>query len=309
VTTPAPWTFAQEWGGRGWVTDLAGPVHWVEFGERTDTTPIVFVHGLGGSHLNWVLIGQALTRDRRAFALDLRGFGLTPGFPRDTTVPGNVRLLDTFLREVVGAPAILVGNSMGGLISAMHTAARPDTVAGLVLMDPALPPPVRRPDPAVAGMFMTYLLPGLGEFAMRMMQSRSTPEQAVRRIINLCFADPSRLDPRMLAAATELVKARAVLRGKEESFLRATRSLMRHLARADANRAMLRRVDVPVLLISGEADRLVPVAAARAAAAANPAWDTVFLPGVGHTPQLETPDLVVDAVTDWLARTMIRTGQ
>jgi pimeloyl-ACP methyl ester carboxylesterase len=309
VTTAAPWAFAQEWGGRGWVTDLAGPVHWVEFGERTDTTPIVFVHGLGGSHLNWVLVGPALARNRRAFALDLRGFGLTPGFPRDTTVAGNARLLDTFLREVVGAPAVLVGNSMGGLISATQAAARPDTVAGLVLVDPALPPPVRRPDPAVAGMFMTYLVPGFGEFAMRMMQSRSSPEQAVRRVINLCFADPSRLDPRMLAAATELVKARAVLRGKEESFLRATRSLMWQLARPDRNRAMLRRIDVPVLLISGEADRLVPVAAARAAAVANPAWDTVFLPGVGHTPQLETPDLVVDAVTGWLARTMIRTGR
>jgi pimeloyl-ACP methyl ester carboxylesterase len=309
VTTPAPWAFAREWGGRGWVTDLAGPVHWVEFGERADTTPIVFVHGLGGSHLNWALVGPALSVDRRAFAMDLRGFGLTPGFPRDTTVPGNVRLLDTFLREVVGAPAILVGNSMGGLISAMQTAARPDMVAGLVLVDPALPPPVRRPDPAVAGLFMTYLVPGLGEFAMRMMQSRSTPEQAVRRIINLCFAQPDRLDPRMLAAATELVKARAVLRGKEESFLRATRSLVWHLARAEQHRAMLRRIKAPVLLISGEADRLVPVAAARAAAAANPAWDTVFLPGVGHTPQLETPDLFVDAVTGWLARTTIRTGR
>ena len=43
------------------------------------------------------------------------------------------------------------------------------------------------------------------------------------------------------------------------------------------------------------------MAAARRAAAANPRWDTVFLPGVGHTPQLETPELVVDAVTDWLA--------
>jgi pimeloyl-ACP methyl ester carboxylesterase len=309
VTTAAPWAFAQEWGGRGWVTDLAGPVHWIEFGERTDSTPIVFVHGLGGSHLNWVHVGPAVARERRAVALDLRGFGLTPGFPRDTTVQGNVRLLDTFLREVVGTPAILMGNSMGGLISAMYAATRPSTVAGLVLVDPALPPPVRRPDAAVAGMFMAYLIPGLGEFAMRAMQARSSPEQAVRRIINLCFADPTRLDPRMLAAAIELVKARAVLRGKEESFLRATRSLMWQLARPDRVRIMLRRIDVPVLLISGEADRLVPVAAARAAAAANPAWDTVFLPGVGHTPQLERPDLVVDAVTDWLARTMIRTGR
>jgi pimeloyl-ACP methyl ester carboxylesterase len=74
------------------------------------------------------------------------------------------------------------------------------------------------------------------------------------------------------------------------------------LARADQYRAMLRRIDVPVLLINGEADRLVPIAAARRAAVANPGWDTVFLPGVGHTPQLETPGLVVDAVSKWLAR-------
>jgi pimeloyl-ACP methyl ester carboxylesterase len=58
---------------------------------------------------------------------------------------------------------------------------------------------------------------------------------------------------------------------------------------------------VPTLLIHGEADRLVPFAAAEAAVAANPAWQTLFLPGVGHTPQLETPDLVIDGIRDWLA--------
>jgi pimeloyl-ACP methyl ester carboxylesterase len=107
----------------------------------------------------------------------------------------------------------------------------------------------------------------------------------------------------MLAAAVELAKARGPIHGKEESFLRATRSLMWTLARTDRHRAMQRRIDVPVLLISGEEDRLVPIAAARQAAEANPAWDTVFLPGVGHTPQLETPRRFTDAVTSWLTRT------
>ena len=59
---PAPWMFAAPWGARGYVSDLDGPVHWIEFtpGDSPDGTPIVFVHGLGGSHLNWCLIGPRL---------------------------------------------------------------------------------------------------------------------------------------------------------------------------------------------------------------------------------------------------------
>lgn len=300
---PAPTVYAGGWGARGWFDDLGGgPVHWVEFGDGADDElPIVFVHGLGGSHLNWVLVAPALARGRRAYALDLRGFGLTPGWPRDTSIAANVELVDVFLREVVGGPAVLVGNSMGGLISATR-AAQGDGVAGLVLVDPALPPVSRRPDVGVAAMFATYALPGVGELAMRMSQARVAPEAGVARVINLCFADPGRADPAMLAAAVELVKGRALIRGKEESFLRATRSLVWTLARAERVRAMLARIGVPVLLVHGEVDRLVPVAAARRVAAANPVWESVFLAGVGHTPQLEVPGSVVDVVSGWLAR-------
>jgi pimeloyl-ACP methyl ester carboxylesterase len=46
----------------------------------------------------------------------------------------------------------------------------------------------------------------------------------------------------------------------------------------------------------------VPIEAARQAAALNPSWDSVFLPGVGHTPQLEVPDLAAATITGWLSR-------
>jgi pimeloyl-ACP methyl ester carboxylesterase len=65
---------------------------------------------------------------------------------------------------------------------------------------------------------------------------------------------------------------------------------------------MMNGIDVPVLLMNGEADRLVPVAAAHIAARANPSWEAVFLPGVGHTPQLEVPVVFIEAVDAWLAR-------
>jgi pimeloyl-ACP methyl ester carboxylesterase len=57
-----------------------------------------------------------------------------------------------------------------------------------------------------------------------------------------------------------------------------------------------------VLLIGGEDDRLVPVRSMRQAAARNPRWETVILPGVGHTPQLEVPDNVIGTIRDWLGQ-------
>src|SRR5580765_1231495 len=153
ATRPAPWDYAAPWDARGYVTDLDGPVHWIEFSPKPNgqtpgpsesgtpglsqdpRPPIVFVHGLGGAHLNWCLIGPHLAAGRRAVALDLRGFGMTPGLRSNSTVQANTRLVDRFITEVIGTPVILVGNSMGGQISIMETAAHQDAIKGLVLID------------------------------------------------------------------------------------------------------------------------------------------------------------------------------
>jgi pimeloyl-ACP methyl ester carboxylesterase len=303
---PAPWMFAAPWGARGYVSDLDGPVHWIEFapGDSPDGAPIVFVHGLGGSHLNWCLIGPERADGRRAVALDLHGFGLTPGTRTTATVQRNARLLDRFVREVTGTPVILVGNSMGGLISLMQTAAAPETVRGLVLIDPALPPPRQTPDRQVAGQLLLYALPGLGELYVRAAMSRRPPELAVRRLIELCFADPSRADPAMLTASIALAAERQRREPPSAAaFLAASRSLMKVVGQRHRYWQMMASVRVPVLLIGGEADRLVPAASMRQAAARNPRWETVMLPGAGHTPQLEVPGNVIGTMREWLDRT------
>jgi len=318
-TRPAPDQFAAGWGARGYLTPLDGPVHWIEFGpsplrpapgtaaaeaKPRQGPPVVFVHGLGGSHLNWCQIGPQLAAGRRAVALDLHGFGLTPGTRRNSTVQDNTRLLDRFVRQVAGTPVILVGNSMGGLISLLQTAAAPDTVAGLVLIDPALPLPRQAPDWQVASQFLMYTIPGLGELYLRRLQSRQTPQLAVQRVIDLCFADPSRADPAMLTASIALAAERQSqpARARDQAFLAASRSLMRVVGLRRRYWEMMASVRVPVLLIGGDADRLVPVVAVRQAAARNPHWETVILPGVGHTPQLEVPDVVTETLRDWLGK-------
>jgi pimeloyl-ACP methyl ester carboxylesterase len=299
-----PASFAARWGGRGAVTDLDGPVHWVDFGGPPggSAPPLVLVHGLGGSHLNWVQVAPALAAERRVLALDLAGFGLTSAARRSATVHANAGLLGRFIREIAGAPAVVAGNSMGGMISILHAHADPAAVAGLVLVDPSLPLPWQRPDLRVAGAFALYAAPGLGELYLRAAVRRATPRQQVERVLDLCFADPARASPDVTEASIQLAAYRRNVPGTEHALLQAARSLAGVLARPGQYRAMMAGLRMPVLLIHGEQDRLVPVAAARAAAAANPPWDVRLLPGVGHTPQLEAPGDVVAAIGAWAAR-------
>ena len=312
ATTAPPLTLAARWGGTGQMADL-GPdlpeVHYVEFGGPDAEahaghphTPLVLVHGLGGSHLNWVLLGPRLRAHGPVYALDLAGFGLTRGGERESTVSANVALLAAFLREVVGEPADLVGNSMGGMISIFLAAAHPELVDRLVLLDPSVPTRRRDADRQVAATFVVYGIPRVGEAFMRKIGERSD-RQRVMDTTNLCFANPSRADPAVLDAGVELVAYRREHAPEGPvAFLAAARSILRVLNRGRKYAALLRGLSVPVLLVHGERDRLVPVAAARTLAAENPHWTVEIVPDLGHAPMLERPELVARIVDDWLDR-------
>lgn len=137
---------------------------------------------------------------------------------------------------------------------------------------------------------------------MAMRQGRMSDRQLVQRVVNLCFADPSRASGQLMEAATALAGCRRSMPAQEAAFLQAARSLMWVLSRPQRYLALMNRIDVPVLLVHGDRDRLVPVAAARSTLAANPRWDGAILAGSGHTPQLESPGAVIDNVMQWLDR-------
>src|SRR3954466_8517099 len=103
--------------------DLGGPVHYLDFGGSGK--PIVLVHGLGGSAVNWLSVGHALAAHGRVVAPDLAGHGRTRFKGRLAHVAKNRELLSRFLRAVAGEPAVLIGNSMGGYLSIAQAAAEP----------------------------------------------------------------------------------------------------------------------------------------------------------------------------------------
>jgi pimeloyl-ACP methyl ester carboxylesterase len=295
-------------GGRGdasapesaWV-DLDGPVHYVDHGGAPDGPLLVCVHGLGGSLVNWAALAPLLSGACRVIALDLAGFGHTRAGARSTGVQANRRLLQRFLEEVSGTPVILVGNSMGGLISILQAAESPSSVAGLVLIDPALPVgPTARPDLRVAATFALFAVPAVGRTLLSLRRSRTTADQAALDLLRLCCADTSRVPAHVVEQHVDLARQRRDYPDADAELVAAAQSLLWVLADSGQYRAAQQAIRVPVLLLHGDRDRLVPIAAARAAARANPGWEFEVAEGIGHVPQLEAPEWTASRVLDWI---------
>jgi pimeloyl-ACP methyl ester carboxylesterase len=280
--------------------DLGGPVHVVDFGGVGP--PLVLVHGLGGSYTNWMAVGGALARRGRAIAVDLLGFGRTPLAGRDPSVPGNVALVRRLLDHLGGGGATLVGNSLGGLVSLLVAADRPDVVSRLVLVDPALPRPARTPvDPRIATLFALYALPGVGELFMELRRVLAGPERVLVATLRLCGVDPGALPAELLDEALDLARERAGWSWSTPAFLGSARSMLRTHARRARVEEAIRRVRARTLITHGALDRLVPVAVSEAATRLQPSFRLEVMEGVGHVPMLQAPDRWLSIVDRWLA--------
>jgi pimeloyl-ACP methyl ester carboxylesterase len=114
-------------------------LHWYEAAGRGEGPPVVLVHGLGGNANTFFTLLAALRRAySRVYVPDLPGHGFSPmpaGGPID--IRGHYEALGEFFDEVVRAPAVFVGNSMGGALSLHFAIERGDDTAGLGLLAPA----------------------------------------------------------------------------------------------------------------------------------------------------------------------------
>jgi pimeloyl-ACP methyl ester carboxylesterase len=291
-------------GRAHWIDADGVRVHAVEWEPVTPSTslhpPILLVHGLGANTLSWEPIGQPLADRMGATvtAIDLVGFGRTRAPERTASIDTNRRLITSVL-EALG-PSVVIGNSMGGALGIAVTARRPDLVDALVLVNPALPQQRPRVSdwPKVA-----RFLPVFTPIGHRWIGARARllgPERLVASSLELSLADPSAMDAGLRTRLVALATERYDYPEAPMAYADAARTLFLYLARGfnvDLVRAAESR---PTLLLHGELDRLVALAAAHQAARRCATLDLEVLTDIGHAPQLEAPDRVVAAITGWL---------
>lgn len=260
---------------------------------------IVGVHGLEGSAYNWSLIAPELIRNHRVVAPDLSGFGYTAPLGRGSTVEANAKLVAEVITHF-GDRAILIGNSMGGLISLLVAETYPDLVTGLILIDPAAPVTnwlsIR---PAAAARLAVPLLPGAGPRLVDLYRATQSAEEGVTDALAFVASDADALDPEVWDHALEIAKLRRSQPWSTDALVEAVRSIAPYVLRRSRFATVLHRATQPTLLVHGTEDRLIQVETARWMARQRPDWTHAIFEGIGHVPMLEAPERLLAVIAAW----------
>ncbi|MEA2579648.1 MAG: hypothetical protein QOE83_540 [Actinomycetota bacterium] len=281
--------------------DLDGPVAYREWDGPPETT-FVMVHGLGGSHLSWLQVGQGLSGQGRVVAPDLPGFGWSPREGRGSGLMDLRRTLSRFIAESATGRVILCGNSMGGAVAVLQAAVEPGSVDGIILSGSVFPwAKGGMPHPLVLATFALYESARVGE---RFVTARATsidPEVGVRLSFRIIAADASTIPEQIIQRHIDLAHERRADPDAVPAFLEAARSLIRLGKRRSVIDGALDAVTAPVLVLHGRRDRLVPATFAEAELQRRPAWRGRIFPDLGHVPQMEAPGRWISEVADWHA--------
>lgn len=250
--------------------------------KLTGTGKPVFVllHGFGASLYSWSAIfaplgelGTVIAYDRPAFGLTERPLtweGQDPSSPQ-AQVDLLLGLLDHFGVE----RAILVGNSASGTVAMNFTLQHPDRVRALILVDAAVYAGGGAPR-AVRWLLRTPQMRHLGPLIARQIQIRGP------KLIELAWYDPARIPPETLALYKKPLRAKNWDRALWEPILASQESGL-------ADR--LGEFTLPVLVVTGDTDRIVPTEQSLRLAEELPNAQLAVIPQAGHLPHEERPDL------------------
>ena len=278
--------------------DVDGPVSVLDYGG--DGPLLVAVHGLEGSAYNWSLIAPELTKTHHVVAPDLSGFGYTPPADRGSSVEANVELVAGVIKHY-GDSGLVIGNSMGGLITILLAELYPDRVSGLVLIDPAAPVSTWwTVSPAAAARLSTPLIPVLGSRAIEAYRSAQTVDERVAEALEFVCADAAALHPEIWEHATEISQLRESQDWTTDALVEAVQTIAPYVLRKPRFAKLLHKVSQPTLVVHGTEDRLIQVETARWIARERPDWTVALFEGIGHVPMYECPEKLLEVIRAWM---------
>lgn len=248
---------------------------------------IVLIHGSNASLHTWEPWVSRLGTDYRIISLDLPGHGLTgvnPAGGYDNQ--SYVGVVDRLLVRLGVTKAVIGGNSMGGGVSWMYALAHPEKTEALLLVD-AAGQPQAKPGKLPIG-FRLMRTPVIKE-AARLIAPRSIFESSIQNTMSV----KSKIDDALIDRYWELNR----FPGNREATMKrfGDPSSMR-----TGTKEKLATIKVPVMIMWGAEDKLIPVSSAKWFADAIPDAKLVIYPKVGHIPMEEVPEQSAADVKRWL---------
>ena len=257
-----------------------------------DAPVIVLLHGSNDDLHTWQGWVDALKSKFRVIRVDQRGHGLTgaaadgryrtEAFAADVEALAQERGIERF---------VLAGNSMGGGIALQYALSHPDRLDGLVLVDAAGAPVKREGGGNLA--FAILRLPGINRIGMELM-----PRSVVEKSMKQSVADPDGVKPDTVDRIWEMARYPG---NREATLTRFSQSYNTYTAEQVGG------ITVPTLVMWGDKDALIPLAAGEWLAKTLPEAVLVHYGDLGHLPMQEAPERTASDLIDWLTTLPLNT--
>ncbi len=282
-----PWELAVPQSRFSQVNDIV--VHYISEGRGEPT--FMMLHGFGGSVFSWRELMQPLGQQGTAVAFDRPPFGLSerPLYwhgPNPYTTESQVRLTVELMDALGIDKAVLLGHSAGGSVALRLAQEHPDLVHALVLVSPGVGPAASLP-PLARHVLGTPQVRRLAPLFLRGVRDDFAD------MLRQAWHDPDRVTHEIITGYERPFAAENWDRALWELFLAAGPTGVED---------RLHEVELPVLVITGEDDRIIAPALSAALAAELPQSELLVIPDCGHVAHEEHPYLVLAAVEEFLCR-------
>ncbi len=247
------------------LVEVAGrTISYLSLGPDDASEPVVLVHGYGGDKNSWLFVQQPLADDgHRAVALDLPGHGASVKDVGDGSLPTLAECVTGFLDALGIGRAHLVGHSLGGAVVAAVARAAPAKVVSLTLIAPA------------------GFSPDVDAEYLRGFAAASSRRE-LKPLAGRLFADEALVTRQLV---DDLLRYKR-LDGVDKALTALLGTLLDGDRQALDTPALLAGVDVPVTVVWGGSDRIIPL----------PDGVELMRVEAGHMPHMEAPGEVLAAV-------------
>ena len=270
-------------------------IHVIEAGHPNRQVAIL-IHGWSSSWYAMSPIIGLLSQRFRCLAVDLPGYGKSPKFSKTTTISDYADLIADLIEEVSDGPVVLIGHSMGGMISMTVAKKYPVLVERMVLLCPT-----------ITGVLSTFInivvspITFLERFAVGQILSQGV--QSIVVGITDRIMRPVSFAERTGITEEDYARIRADARRPDQGRVRAECYTAMREHDLSGN---LGKLDIPSLVLWGAEDNTVPLRDAGVVADEWPDADLRILPKAGHWPHFERPEATLRLIASFLGLPLSR---
>jgi len=263
----------------------------INYYEAGQGPPVILLHGFGSSAYSWRFLGPALAADHRVFTLDLKGYGLSAK-PEDGkyAISDQAGMVAEFIRARDLHDLVVIGHSMGGGVALMTyfkvVEDEPARIKKMVLIDSAGYPQ------KMPWFIWLAKAPVLGSVGGNLVSPRFASTMALRK----CYYNKAKITD----AQIDTYAYYASLPGGREAVVATAQQIVPE--DIEAVIARYQTIKVPVLIVWGAEDEVVPLSVGRNFKRDIPNSELVILPQCGHIPQEEEPQETTRIAKEFLQK-------